>query len=196
MGKKDEEVPPVIQVGDETFSLKNRDHPAEAAKAASQFRADELEPEDGGDLAEIFRSCVSHEEVLRRVMALAPCDLTRTEMNAVITLNAVGELAMTPLSECIGVSKEQASRAVKPLVERGYVERRRNENNRRVVTVQLTDAGREFLQGHMKRAHAALAELLAPLSAEERAELARLARGSNQLIDKALAPKRNPYEVE
>lgn len=186
----------LIDDKDETASLKTKVDAAAAAKAASQFHPEDVVPADADEVGAIFRSCVSHEELLRRVMVLAPCDFTRTEMNIMITLNAAGPLAMTPLSECIGVSKEQASRAVKPLVERGYVERRRSEKNRRIVTVRLTEEGSTFLDGHMHRAHAALDDLLSPLSAEERKELAACSTRGDELIAKALEPKRNPYETE
>lgn len=166
-----------------------------SAGAATKICADEVALGDESDPASIFRSCVAHEELLRRVMAMAPCDLTRTEMSIVVTLNAVGPLAMTPLSQCIAVSKEQASRAVKPLVARGYVERRHSEENRRIVVVQLTDEGTAFLDGLMERALSSLEELIEPLSDEERSRLVGCSDESGELINKALEPKRNLYSI-
>lgn len=164
--------------------------------ASTQINAEDIAIGNDSDAASIFRSCVAHEELLRRVMSMAPCDLTRTEMSILTTLNAVGPLAMTPLSQCIAVSKEQASRAVKPLVDLGYVERHHSEKNRRVVMVQLTEEGTSFLDELMDDALASLDELLGPLSDEERDVLISASTTGCDLINKALEPKRNLYEIE
>ena len=143
----------------------------------------------------VFGSCVAHEELLRRVMALAPCELTRTEMDIMVTLDAVGPLAMTPLSESVGVSREQASRAGKALVERGLVRRERGRANKRVVTVRLSEEGAVFLQALKAAALEALDDVLAALTPEERGQLAQAALVGSRLIDKALAPRRDPYAL-
>ena len=155
-----------------------------------------LPPTKAPEATALFRSCVAHEELLRRIMALAPCNLTRTEMDIIVTLDAVGPLAMTPLSECVGVSKEHASRAVKSLVKREYIQRQRDEANRRVITVQLTGEGTLFLQRLMQDALVALENLLAPLTIEQQKQLASLSHQADELICKALASKRNPYAKE
>lgn len=48
---------------------------------------------------------------------------------------------MSQMSEHLAVSREQTSRAVGPLVERGMVERARNPNQRRQVEIFLSEAG-------------------------------------------------------
>lgn len=152
----------------------------------------------GGDdpMTAVFRSCVSHEELLRRMMAMTTCDFTRTEMNVMTTLFVNGPLAMTPLSECIGSSNEQASRAVKSLAEGGYVERRRGERDQRVIVAQLTEKGTGFLDGFLKQVLAALDELLEALPDEERDEFVQLSHRSDELLDKALESRRNPFPTE
>ena len=164
------------------------------AQETARKRMRALPPGPHDEARAIFRSCVFHEELMQRAKVSLPSDLTRTQMSLMTTLDALGPLAMTPLSECIAVPKEQASRSVKPLIERGLVERRRSERNHRVVVVKLTPAGASLLDEIMALNLAALDELLAPLSPEERSELARLCCESDRLIAKALAARRNPYE--
>lgn len=77
-----------------------------------------------------------------RALAAAQGALTRTQVSIMTTQQTVGPLAMTPLAECIGVSQEQASHAIKPLIERELVQRQHHERNRRVVTVRLTGGAR------------------------------------------------------
>ena len=141
----------------------------------------------------IYRSCVAHEELLRRIVALVPCELTRTEMDIMITLDTVQRRAMTPLSECVGATKEHTSRAVKALEEAGYVQRRRDEANHRVVIAQLTPAGESFLRGISGKALEQLDDMLDVLPAQQRSELAELSRRADELLCTVLEPKRNPY---
>lgn len=185
---------PDTEDGDGGVAREARAYAESGAESSSRFHEAVLEL--GGDAPEatIFRSCMSHEEILRRMMALTPCDFTRTEINVMTTLLVNGALAMTPLSECIAVSNEQASRAVRSLAERGYVERTRGEKDQRVIVAQLTEKGVGFLEGFMKRAFSALDELLAPLSEEERDEFVQLSHRGDQLLGKALESRRNPFE--
>ena len=53
---------------------------------------------------------------------------------------------MTQVSESISSSKEQATRAVAPLVKKGYIKRFERENDRKHVFIELTDAGRQTIE--------------------------------------------------
>ncbi len=85
-----------------------------------------------------------------------------------------GPRRMSDLAECAQVSQTSLTGVVDRLVERGLVERIRSEEDRRVVEVALTEEGRaEKLASHadmLKR----IDSVLAPLSADERREFARL----------------------
>ena len=166
------------------------------SREEAQARLLGLPPGNDDDASVIFRSCVLHQELMCRSRLPLPDGITRTQMSILTTLDTFGAMAMTPLSECVDVSKEQASRAVKPLLDRGLVEGQRNDRNRRVVVVRLTAAGQAFLQELMTLNLASLEKELAPLSPEERAELARLSRESGRLISKVLESRHNPFAVD
>lgn len=71
--------------------------------------------------------------------------LTRTQQAILITMMYQQTLSMTELARSINTSNEQATRAVAQLVERGYVKRAQNENNRRVINVSLTEAAEKLI---------------------------------------------------
>ena len=85
-----------------------------------------------------------------------------------------GPLRMSDLATRAQTSQASLTGIVDRLEERGLVDRVRSAQDRRVVEVAMSDKGRE----EMHRAHEAMlarfTELLAPLSAAERAELLRL----------------------
>lgn len=74
--------------------------------------------------------------------------LTKMQMLILYALVSCDVLTMTQISEFISTSKEQATRTVSVLVNMGIVERIVPENNRTLVEIRLTDAGREFMRNY------------------------------------------------
>lgn len=97
--------------------------------------------------------------------------LTKSQADIMIGLSVVGPMSMTQVSEHIAASREQATRAVAPLVERGFVVKTRNPENRRVVTVELTEKGRRDFEEGRARIVEGLRERLDALPNEERERL-------------------------
>lgn len=97
-----------------------------------------------------------------------------TKMQLIIfnALAVHGALNMTQIADFIGASKEQATRAVAPMVDAGLVERTVPEENRTRVDIRLTDAGREFLRGYFCDAEARIRSRVdASLTPDERVRL-------------------------
>lgn len=82
---------------------------------------------------------------------------------------SVGELA-----EALGVTGSSVTTACKRLEKTGLVRRERQVSDERVVRVSLTPAGRARVESWQQQRRAALAQLLAPLTPDEQADLQRL----------------------
>jgi DNA-binding MarR family transcriptional regulator len=78
---------------------------------------------------------------------------------------------VSELAERLEVSLPSMSKTVTALVKRGWVERARLAEDRRVVQLHLTDDGKKMLQEMRIQAENAVAALLAPLSTEQREQL-------------------------
>ncbi len=89
-----------------------------------------------------------------------------------------GRLPMWALAEALGVSRASATGIVDRMEQRGLVERQRDADDRRVVNVALTDAGRQLIAGIATERRGRLAMLLDDLGDEE---LRGLMRGSRAL---------------
>jgi DNA-binding MarR family transcriptional regulator len=74
---------------------------------------------------------------------------------------------LSELAEAQAVSLPSMSKTVNTLVERGWLTRTQSEEDRRVVRIRLTPAGRQVLDKAQHHTQARVAELLAPLSAGE-----------------------------
>ena len=74
---------------------------------------------------------------------------------------------LSAMAEHQVVSKPTMTNTINTLEERGWVRRVRSADDRRVVLVELTDAGREVLASAEREAESRLAELLSRLSDSE-----------------------------
>lgn len=81
---------------------------------------------------------------------------------------------MSELAEITRTSSANITGIVDRLAERGIVERTRPESDRRVVEVALTKQGRTMMAEGMRQFQVRVEQVLAPLTADEQAQLARL----------------------
>ena len=98
-----------------------------------------------------------------------------TEMSILDTLGKFGPLTMGRVADLSFISPTNTTRAVKNLIEDGFVERKRSMHSDREVVVNLTAAGRRiFRQSYPHMIHEVNEFLDANLSERERSSLARL----------------------
>jgi DNA-binding MarR family transcriptional regulator len=103
---------------------------------------------------------------------LAELDLTITQIKTLRLLGSrAGELSVKELSELLGLSLPTTSRNVEGLLQRGFVERREDEHDRRVRRVRATQLGREVSVRLDRTKMASMERFAASLSASERRRL-------------------------
>ena len=77
--------------------------------------------------------------------------ITKTQAILLAALLYRGGLTMSQIAESISSSHEQATRAVAPLVEKGYVKRVGSPADRKKVFVELTPAGHRLMDSFRKK---------------------------------------------
>ena len=60
-------------------------------------------------------------------------DLTFQEFYTVISVSYFGEMKMTDFADDLGIKKQQATRIINSLVEKGFIERSYEESDRRII---------------------------------------------------------------
>jgi DNA-binding MarR family transcriptional regulator len=98
-------------------------------------------------------------------------DYTPAQVNTLRAIASRPEWRMSDLSQRLRVSAGSLTTMINRLIEAGLVQRNRSDLDRRVVTVKLTQNGRELLQASRQRAVRNLQALLADLPADEQARL-------------------------
>jgi DNA-binding MarR family transcriptional regulator len=97
-----------------------------------------------GDIIADFRAtltrikCAASERLLRLGISMA-------QLNILYTLQRSGDMTMSQIADGLNVSDSNATGLIDRIEERGFVERTRVPEDRRIVMVRLTDTGRQLL---------------------------------------------------
>ncbi len=126
------------------------------------------------ELASVLRVAVMR--MARRLRnERADDSLTLTQLSTMGTLNGHGQLTLGDLAAAEKVQPPSMTRIVSALEDRGLVSRAADKADKRLVLVQLTEAGSDLLAANRRRRDAWLNKQLRDLSAEEREALWRAA---------------------
>lgn len=93
--------------------------------------------------------------------------LTITEVHTIVAVGLHERNPMNVVAARLNVTLATLTTAVTKLVEKGFIERTRSEDDRRKVLVSLTKKGRQVLRAHNLFHHQMIDEALAGLSGEE-----------------------------
>ena len=98
--------------------------------------------------------------------------LTITEVHTIVAVGLHERNPMNVVAARLGVTLATLTTAVAKLVRKGFIERSRFEDDRRVVLVSLTKKGRQVLRANNLFHHQMIDEALADLTEEEERVLA------------------------
>lgn len=128
------------------------------------------------DLRIIFREIQAYSKGVER-----QCLVSATMLWLLREINTAGSLRISEAARALTIHQSTASNLLDKLEKRGLVARRRGGQgeDQRVVTVALTDAGRELLSQAANLNHGPLTEALQRLST---AELSDLGVGLDRLL--------------
>jgi DNA-binding MarR family transcriptional regulator len=141
--------------------------------ASTQELADEL----GAVLARLY-------SFLRR--AILPKEMSLTQALALNTLRDLGPQRVTDLAQLEGVRQPTCTGLVNAMEAEGWVQRRVDEDDKRVVLIELTEAGNAILRSMSDARAAVLDRYLGALSQTERDGLAASLPGLSKLIERGI----------
>ena len=102
--------------------------------------------------------------------------LTESQFGTLETLYHLGPMSQTEICGKLLKSSGNTTLVVDNLEKHGLVQRQRDENDRRVVMVQLTEAGRELIAGLFPSHAAVVSEEMSVLTPDEQRQLGELCR--------------------
>ena len=117
-----------------------RSNPVEDASATVSPPEDPLAP-----IIADFRTAITTLKVLSNERVLK-VGLSMAQLNILYTLKRCGEMPMSRLAEMLNVSLSNATGLIDRIEERGFVERTRVPEDRRIVVIGVTSAGEQMLR--------------------------------------------------
>ena len=120
----------------------------------------------------------------RRLRQQSGVAASPTQLSALATIDRLGPMTLGDLAAAERVQPPTVTAAVGKLEGQGYVVRRADERDRRIVRVEVTSAGRKLLTRNRSAKTAYLAKRLSALTAKERATLAE----ATEILDRLLEP--------
>jgi DNA-binding MarR family transcriptional regulator len=146
----------------------------------------EFQPAPAGELADELGAVLARlYGFLRR--AILPKEMSLTQALALNTLRDLGPQRVTDLAQLEGVRQPTCTGMVNAMEAEGWVLRRVDEADKRVVLIELTKAGHSILEAMSKARAAVLDRYLGTLSQTEREALASALPGLSKLIERGTA---------
>ena len=118
-----------------------------------------------------LRRAIWREAMLGAVRRFNDFDFSLMHLAALLLLEEAGAPTIKQISAELGRSLSATSRLLDQLVQRGLVQRREDERDRRARRVTLTDDGRAFLSALERQRADAQVTVMRYLSAAERARV-------------------------
>jgi len=136
-------------------------------------------------LRETTRLLIRKLGVLERSEAVC-CGITLTQCHAIVETGRKEQISVNELSELLNLDKSTVSRTVEQLVHNDIMVREPDRNDRRYVTLQLTNKGRQLFRDIEQRMEAYFAEILAFIPEDKHEQVIE----SLQLFSEALHTRR------
>jgi len=114
-------------------------------------------------------------------------DVSLPQLHLLATLQDRGAMTVSELAGMLGVSLPSASSIVDRLDDRGYVTRSRAETDRRVVTVQMTEKGRQIVEEFIGLKREQMLRLMAAMSDEELAHFVQGMAAFRSAVERSAA---------
>jgi len=131
-------------------------------------------------LVKLFRDITTIEEQVIKTGEYK--ELTVNDMHVIEAIDVREAKNMTSVARALSVTTGTLTISVNGLVKKGYVERTRSEEDRRVVLVSLTAKGKRAFLQHQRFHQAMIASIVEGLTDEEQEILERALRNVNQFF--------------
>lgn len=122
----------------------------------------------------------NHQRSYEIFTRLVGVDVTRQQVALLVALTQNPGSSQNALVAATGIDKSTMKEMLGRLIKRGWIDRKKDENDNRAWVMNITPKGRAIVDDRIAAVIAAQAEILAPLEPEERPVFLALLR---KLID-------------
>lgn len=94
-------------------------------------------------------------------------DLSRTEMQTLIAIGPYDKLSMSAVADKVGITAGTLTVQIKKLRKKGYVDKTKNKNDKRISELSLTRKGKIAVRLHQRSMRAVMNAITEPLTEEQ-----------------------------
>lgn len=131
-------------------------------------------------LGNLFQMVLKLEE--EAVKESTSADLSITEIHTLVAVGTGRARTMTHVANLLGIRVSTLTAAINKLVKKGYVKRRRDDEDRRIVKIQLTEKGVSAVMAHEEFHEAMVSEAIAEVPTAELARFISSLDNINQFL--------------
>ena len=129
----------------------------------------------------VAMKCAMSERLVRLGISMA-------QLNILYTLHRSGEMSMSRLADVLNVSLSNATGLIDRMEERGFIERVRVPEDRRIVRVRVADAGERVLEENDALTDDLMRDVLARLDETQLFVIARAMADLRASLEVAVGP--------
>jgi DNA-binding MarR family transcriptional regulator len=130
---------------------------------------------DGGEVADLEMLTRALVGITLQSMEALGGEVTLPQFRLLLAAGPLGRAPSSRLAEAAGVPASSVTRLADRLAAHGLLARGTDPRSRSIVTIEITDAGRELVERVVARRHELLAAVLARMAPPERAAVAAAA---------------------
>lgn len=112
------------------------------------------------------------------------CSMPPSHMKVMFHLRHKGASSVSEIAKRLLISKPNMTPIIDKLLSDGYVHRYNNPDDRRIIMVELTNKGEDFLKDQAQHIKNKLADIIAPLSDEDLQKLDESVKNMLTIISK------------
>ncbi len=94
-------------------------------------------------------------------------DISRTEMQTLIAIGPYDKLSMSAVAEKVGITAGTLTVQIKKLRKKGYVDKTKNKEDKRISELSLTRKGKIAVRLHQRSMRVVLSAITEPLTEEQ-----------------------------
>jgi DNA-binding MarR family transcriptional regulator len=123
-----------------------------------------------------------NEKITKQILGIHKDRLTASQFLVVATVKNYGSITMSALAERMDIQKQQATKIVNQLVEMGLMHRIPYQKDRRIIHVDLTETGNEFMYNYFIESMKNISRHFSALDEREFAELRAAIEAFNKIL--------------
>lgn len=123
-------------------------------------------------------------------------ELSKVELLTLLIVDRHGEIIMSQIADFIRVPLSTATGVINRLVKNGYLRRERNESDRRIVTVRLTETGQQIAHEFKDKISTYINLVVKALNDDEKQLLIKLATKIMDVMQNAWTQDTDAKESE